>query len=528
MDVIATILGLLGAVAVLSLVAQKVNLPYPAVMVVAGLGVSFIPHLPPIRIPPETMYLLLLPPLLYSGAWEMPWRDFRMNLRPILLLAIGFVAFTTFAVGAVMHAAVRGLPWVAALVLGAIVSPPDAVAAEAITDRLGVPSRVSVILKGEGLVNDASGLALYRLLVGAAVAGSFSVTKGLGQAAWMAGGGVAIGLAVGWLAVRVHRSLEEPLSETVITLLTPFVAFLPAEACGASGVLSTVVAGLYVSRLSPFVFSARLRLRAGAVWDTLTFMLNGLTFVLIGLQLRSSLVAAESEHESLRAIAGYAALLIATVVLARVVWVFPAAYLPTLLPRSRTTGRPLASWRRVFLVAYTGMRGVISLVAALSLPAAVASGAPFPRRGLIIVLAFAVIFVTLVVQALTLPALIRRLGISKGSGARCEEWEARLEAIRAALQRIDELSRDPHVPQDVLRGLRAYYGREEGYLSHAAGNRDNACEPPETPVEHIRLDLLHAQRRRLLELYAEDRINEEMLRNIEQNLDLEELRLAPP
>jgi CPA1 family monovalent cation:H+ antiporter len=518
MDVISTIVGLLAAVAVLSLLARRINLPYPTVMVLAGLAVCFIPHLPQIRLDPHVVFLIFLPPLLYAAAWDMPWREFRENLRPILLLAVGFVLFTAAAVAVVMHYAIPDLPWAAAIAFGAIVSPPDAVAATAILSRLGVPNRVRVILEGESLVNDASGLTLYGIALGVASSGSISVGREVGQVAILVGGGIAIGLVMGWIATWIHRKLDDPLAETVITLLSPYAAFLPAEAVHASGVLATVVMGLYVSRKAAHLFSPRLRQSARAVWDTMTFMLNGLVFVLIGLQLR--FVLAHISGESPLKLAGLVLLLTAVLVVARIAWVFPVSYLPRKLG-GQSRQKPMPNWRRLFLVAYTGMRGVISLAIALSLPVTLDSGAEFPQRGLIIFLTFGVIMTTLIFQSLTLPGLVKALKLNAGDELRCEEREARLQVAGAAITRLDELSESANTPKHELNRIRDYYQAQVDGLTQA---KDDDCLPPETPLRFIHRQLIDVERKKLLELYGRDVINEAVLGRIENDLDLEELR----
>lgn len=521
MEVIATILGVLAAVAVLSLLAQRINLPYPTVMVLGGLGVSLIPHLPPVPLNPDYVFLLFLPPLLYGAAWEMPWRDFRADLRPILMLAVGFVVFTTFAVAWVIRAVVPDFPWPVAIAFGAIVSPPDAVAATAILGRLGTPHRLRVILEGESLVNDASGLTLFTLAVGMAYAGWFSVGHAAWAAAEMVGGGIVVGLILGWIATWVHSKLDDPMAETVITLLSPYAAFLPAEAIHASGVLATVVMGLYVSRKAPRLFSPGLRVRARAVWDTVTFMLNGLVFVLIGLQLR--FVLAHTRGHAWPRLLGLTVLVVAVLVAARMAWVFVAGSVRRWLAFSEDARQRVAPWRQWFLVAYTGMRGVVSLAAALSIPVALASGEPFPHRGLIIILTFAVILVTLVAESLTLPWLIRRLKLTAGDRLPCEERDARQQIVQAALDRLDAIERAgaDNVPPGELEIVRGFYQRRAENL---AQSDPHDCRPAEAAGLALRRELMNIERQKLLELYDQDAINDQVLSRIETDLDLEQLR----
>jgi CPA1 family monovalent cation:H+ antiporter len=420
-----------------------------------------------------------------------------------------------------MHEVVEGMPWAAAFALGAIVSPPDAVAATSVLRQLGVRRRVQVVLEGESLVNDASGLLLYRLAVMAAVVGGFTVWRGIGQGVWMVVGGTAVGLAVGCVVMSVHRRLEEPTAETVIALLTPYAASLPAEALGASSVLAVAVTGLYVSHNSARLFTVRSRLRTKAVWDTIEFLFNGLIFVLMGLQMRR--VVAEVGHLASGRFAGQAALLIGVVILARFVWAVPTAMASWTLPAWRTG--PPASWGGVFVVAFTGMRGVISLAAALAIPMTLASGEPFPQRGLIIVLTFVVILVTLVGQSLALPWVVRWLGMGGGDRRRCEEWEARLEAVRAALRRLDEVEGEQGGRVAAAGPLRELYREQERALLAAVGDGGGACRAPMGGMIELRRELIDAERERLLEMFEEEQIDEEMLRQLQIDLDLEELRL---
>ena len=528
MHTVPTVLGLLAAVTALAVAARRTGLPYPAVMVVGGLLIAFVPRLPRVDLSPDVFFTLFLPPLLYASAWDTSWREFRANLRPIGLLAFGFVGFTTVAVGWLAHAAVPGMTWPAALALGAIVSPPDAVAATAIAGRVGMPRRVVAILEGESLVNDASGLTLYRLAVLAAVTGHFAVGPAVAEGVWAIVGGVLFGLAMGWVAMRVHRLLEDPLVETVLTLLTPFAAFIPAEAAHASGVLAVVTMGLYVSRHSHAIFSPATRLHAIGTWHVVVFVLNGLVFVLIGLQLPPIMAGIHVNGDPTWLVVAWAAVLCVVLVVVRAVWVFPAAYLPRMLVPALRRRDPMPPWRSVFLVAYTGMRGADSLAAALALPLAVASGGPFPRRGLIIFLTFAAILATLVVQSVTLPAIVRWLGVSEEDGeGRCEEWDARLRAARAALARIGELDAVAVDGQRrTLARLRARYEERVERLAGADGDESAGRCATEAEVEvSVYRGVLEAERAVVVHLRDTAEIGDEVRRRIEYDLDLECARL---
>lgn len=423
MGELVLIFTLLGAVAALATLANRLRVPYPVLLVLGGLGLAFVPGVPRFRLEPDLVFLLFLPPLLFAAAYFTSWRDLQRNVRPVGFLAVGLVLATTLAVAAVGHA--LGLPWAAAFVLGAVISPTDAVAATAIAQRLGVPRRIVVILEGESLVNDATGLVAFRVAAGVAAGTAAFSPAGAGlQFAVGAAGGVLLGVLTGWLTLRLLQTLGDPLIEAVVTLLVPFLTYSLAEEgphliwhellgfAGEpyfSGVLAVVTAGLVVGRKSPAVMSSSSRLEGRAVWDVVVFLLNGLAFILIGLQL----------PEVVRGLGGYSAadlvrsgvLVSLTVVLVRIVWVFPATYLPRLLDRRLRERDPYPAPGSVAVIAWAGMRGVVSLAAALSLPLTTEGGAPFPERSLILFLTFCVILTTLVLQGLSLPPLIRLLGL---------------------------------------------------------------------------------------------------------------------
>ena len=530
MHTVPLILTLLAAVTALAVAARRVGLPYPAVMVLGGLAVALVPHLPQVELTPDVFFDLFLPPLLYASAWETSWRDFRANLRPIALLAIGFVAITTLAVGSLAHLTIAGMTWPAALALGAIVSPPDAVAATAVAGRLGLPRRIVVILEGESLVNDASGLTLYQLAVLAAVTGTFSLGHAITVGAWSVVGGVGVGLALGWLAMRVHRRLEDAVAETVVTLLTPYAAFLGADYIHASGVLAVVTMGLYVSRHSHQIFSPATRLHATSTWEVVTFMLNGLVFVLLGLQLPQTMAAVRDFGEPWWHLAGYAVGLAVVLVVVRIAWVFPATYLPRLLVRALGGTDPSAPWRHVFLVAFIGMRGATSLAAALALPLTLANGQPFPRRGLILFLTFTAILATLVVQSLSLPTIVRWLGVhaEAADDGRCEEWDARLRAARSALSRVDAM--EPAATDGQRATLIRLRTRYQDRIDRLAGaEHDEAagrCAAEAEVVVSVYRDVLEAERATVIQLRDGGQIGDEVRRRIEYDLDLECARLT--
>jgi len=450
------ILGLLLAVAALATLATRLGVPYPILLVLGGSALGFVPGLPSVELDPELVFLLFLPPLLYVSALFTSWRDFRANIRPISLLAVGLVLMTTFVVAAVVHTVI-GIPWVAAFVLGAIVSPTDAIAATTVAQRLGVPRRIVTILEGESLVNDATGIVAYRVAVAAVVTGAFSIWEAGLQFVVGAAGGVAVGFAVGWIVVWARRHLsEDPSVQNTVSLLTPFVAYLAAEELPHSlwkflhelsgvpgdlyfsGVLAVVTTGLYLGRKGPYVISSGTRLQGYATWELITFLLNGLIFILIGLQL-DSVVEGLDEYTAGQIIS-YAVLVSLTVILVRVIWVFPATYAPRWAIRRIRERDPSPPWRSVSVIAWTGMRGVISLAAALALPFQAAAGVPFPDRNLIIFLTFCVILATLVVQGLSLPVLIRTLGLEDDHIGDKEETHGRIRLRRPPLSAWTSLS----------------------------------------------------------------------------------------
>src|SRR6266850_4936077 len=371
--------GLLLAVAVLALVARKLTIPHPILFVIGGLLLGLIPKLPKVRLDSELVFLFVLPPLLFPAALFTSWRDFRANLRPIALLAIGLVLFTTVSVAYLAHY-FMDLPLAAGFVLGAIISPPDAIAASAIADRLKVPRRIVTILEGESLVNDATALVAYRFAKIAVVTGSFSLAHASGQFFIVGIGGVLVGLVVGFLTVWIQKQIDDPPVEITISLLTPFAAYLPAEQLGVSGVLAVVTTGLYHGWRIPEFTSSRTRLQAGPVWQMIEFVLNGFIFLLIGLQLPE--VLRNLSGQPIAPLVGYATAISLAAILIRILWVFPASYLPRLLFKSIRDRDPYPAWQHVTIVAWTGMRGVVSLAAALALPLS------FPARDLILFLTF--------------------------------------------------------------------------------------------------------------------------------------------
>jgi Na+/H+ antiporter len=516
---------LFALIAASVLVARKLALPYPVVLVLVGLALSFIPRLPEVKLDPNIVFFFFLPPLIYPAALFTSWRDFRRNLRPILLLAIGLVLFTTVIIACTAHWLIPGLPWPVAFALGAIVSPTDTVAATSIIRRLSVPHRVEVILEGESLVNDATALVGLQFAVAALVTGGFSFGAAAGRFVVVAVGGVAFGLFVGAIMRWVHRRLDDPPVQITISLLTPFAAYLPAERLHVSGILAVVSAGIFLGWHSPLIVKARYRLQAFAFWEMVVFLINGFVFITIGLQLPGILRALRGE--SLTRLIGEAFLISAAAVLVRIAWVYPATYLPRLLSKRLRKRDPHPDWRNVAIVGWTGMRGVISLAAAFALPFTLPGGAVFPGRNYILFFTFCVILVTLVLQTLTLPFLIRRLGIQSTGEADEEERSARLEANRAAVQLLEQFSHAGDFTGDAIERLRVEYAERIEQLELCAANPDECRGEIATPqYQRLQQRALDVERETIIRLRNQHVINDDALRRIQRDLDLAEARLA--
>ena len=515
---------LLVLVAGLVILAHRWAVPYPVVLVLGGLALSFVPFLPVIRLDPDLVLFFFLPPLLYPAALFTSWRDFRRNLRPILFLAIGLVLMTTTVVAWVAHAVIPGLPWAAAFALGAIVSPPDAVAAEAILKRLRVPTRIEAVLSGESLVNDATALVAYQFAVVAMVTGQFSLGTASLRFVFVGAGGVALGLLVGVVMRWVQKQLDDPPVQITISLLTPFAAYLLAERLAVSGVLSVVAAGVYLGWHST-ALSVRTRLQAQAFWEMVAFLLNGFIFIMIGLQLPG--ILRNLSHEPFSRLTTYGLLISATVVLVRIGWVLPAAYLPRWLsPRLRARA-PVPSWRHIVIVAWAGMRGVVSLAAAFALPLVLANQQPFPGRSYILFLTFCVILTTLVFQGLTLPMLIRKLGVEDDGTIDREERAARLRANEAAVDFIEQKSHAEHFPEEVMVRVRAEYCDRMEQLHRCGESSGNPSGEVATPIyQRLQQGALQVERRTIIALRDSQQINDEALRHIQRDLDLAEARLT--
>lgn len=519
---IEVVLLLLTVVTALTLVARRLAVSPPIVMVLGGLVLSLVPGVGRFALPPELVFLVFLPPLLFAAGYFTSIRDFKANLRPIVLLAFGLVLFTTAVVGAVAHALVPALGWAGALALGAIVAPPDAVAATTIFQRLGVPRRIVAVLEGESLVNDATALVAYRFAVAAAVASTFSLVDAAISFLVVLVGGIAVGLVLGWLADRAIFRITDTSVLVAVTLLAPYASWLAAESIGVSGVLAVVVAGLF-ARYAMRNAGSDARIVATGAWQMVLFVLQGFVFVLIGLQLPQVVRGltgdgAGTDASTLHAVWVAAAVTLA-VIAARIVWVFPASYLPRVLFAGVRRADPYPGWRNVAVVAFSGLRGVVSLAAALALPLG------FPERDLILFVTFVVILATLVGQGLTLPLLVRVLGVLGEDRTGHDEAHARVLTAEAALARIPDLAaRWPgHVP--LLDVLRSQYEHRTSHIEAHHADEPEAAEQELLEHARIRRELIETERRAAFDLHQRGVISDEILRRLERDLDLEELRM---
>jgi CPA1 family monovalent cation:H+ antiporter len=519
-----TFLVLLAVLAGTALLARRLEVAPAILLLLAGTAVAFVPGMPAVELPPELVLLVVLPPLIYSAAVAMSWREFRYNLRPIILLAVGCVIFTAFAVAAATHY-LMGLGWDVGFVLGAIVAPPDAVAPLAIARRLGLPRRILVVLEGEGLANDATALILYRFAVAVVATGAFSLPKATGTFAAIVAGEVVFGLAIGWLSLRMRHWARDPQIEITLSLITPYVAYWVPEHLGGSGVIATVVCGLYVSWNGPLWISAATRLQGIFFWDLVIYLIEGLLFLLTGFQMRS--IYQQSKAFPLQEIIGAIALVSVIIIVARFAWLYPATYLPRLMSKSLRERDPSPPWQWPFVIAFTGVRGAVSLAAALALPFFLDNGKAFPYRDLVLFVAFGVIVVTLVGLGLSLPAVVRALGLAQAGRAEHvaeheQEISARREALDAALHRLESITLDRELSAEVLGLLRA---RHEIRVNQLPASLDPEARGITGAGMALTYELIAAERKFIHELLRDGKITDEVRRRIERDLDLEEASL---
>ena len=512
------LLLLLSSVA-LGWIARHFKFPYPIALVAGGAVLGLVPNLPQYAFDPQLILVAVLPPILYQAALLTSWTDFKANVRPIGLLAIGLVAVTTLAVGAALKMMVPEVPWAAAFVLGAIVSPPDAVAATAILSRLNMPRRIVTILEGESLVNDASGLVLYKFAVAAVLTGAFSLFDATLQFALVSAGGIAMGIALAFVYIAVHRRLGDPFIEVLTVLTIPYTAYLAAEAVHVSGVLAVVAAGLVRGRYAPEIVSSEMRIMARPVWNVLVFLLNSLVFMLIGLQM-PGVVEHLGQYPPAQ-LAAIGAVVTVVAVGVRFAWVFPAAYLPHWFSRYLRKREPRPRTSELAIIGWCGMRGIVSLAAALALPLTLPGGSPFPHRDLIIFLTFVVIAATLVGQGLTLTPLIRWLRVGASWSLHDEQLRVRAAMSAAALAAIDETVSAEGVPAQWAQDLKAEIADRIALVA----SEGTELTPRMELVNRLRHAAIQAERRELIRLWRDNQIGDEVMHHLEEMLDYEQAHL---
>ncbi len=520
---IQTLLLLLGVLVAVAVVARRLNIAPSILLVVAGIALAVIPGLPRIELAPELVLLGILPPLIYSSGVAMSWREFRFNLRPITLFAFGCVLFSSAAVAAVAFYVLH-LPLAVGFLLGAIVAPTDAVAPLAVVRRLGLPRRLIVVLEGEGLANDATALILYRFAVAAVGSGMFSLGAASATFALIVVGEIAYGIGIGWCSLRLRRWARDPRVEITLSLLTPYAAFLVPKHLGGSGVLAAVAAGLYVSWNGPLLIPAATRLQGIFFWDLVVYLLEGLLFLVTGMQMRTLLDDANAVF--LRDLAVAIPLVVAVLIAARFIWTYPAAYLPRWLSPALARRDPTPPWQWLFLLAFVGVRGVVSLAAALAIPLTTAADAPFPGRDLILFITFGVIVVTLIGEGLVLPPVVRWLALPRDAAderrrEQDAEITARIEALQVTQARLDGLAADGKTDPDVVALLRARHAHRSGQAPRRTDHHAAIAAAAE-----LRAELIAAEREYIYRLLRDGKITDEARRRIERELDLEEESLA--
>lgn len=526
MENLGIIILLLFGITFLSIVSNKYKFPFPIVLVISGIVISLIPGLPLISIDPEIIFIIFLPPLLYSAAWNTSWHSFKTSFRPITMAAVGLVLFTTALVALTAYFLIPGLSWPLCFLIGAIVSPPDAVAATTLTKGLGLSPRLITILEGESLVNDASGLIAYKYALAAIATGNFILWKAGLNFLIVVTAGIAVGLIVGLILYIIHKKFVcDPVVEVTLTLLTPFAAYLLAEYFHVSGILAVVTAGLYLSFRSGQMFSHQSRIMAYSVWEVVTFILNSLIFILLGLQLRSVLQGIEEYPTS--SIILYGVVLSAVVIIVRFIWVLPGTMLPLYFSR-KIMQREDFNKRNFIVFGWAGMRGVVSMAAALALPLTLGNNTPFPHRNLVIFLTFCIILSTLLLLGFTLPWVIKKLKIPRYSMA-AEEYEVRNNVVTETISHIEEhLSL---LQDDLLNNIKSKYEVKYNRLqktdlpSNYFGKGKTLAGNIFNEYSQLQLDLISVERRTLDRLHKEGRTSDEILRKIEKELDLEETRL---
>jgi CPA1 family monovalent cation:H+ antiporter len=516
---------LLAVLAGAALLARRINVAPAILLLLSGIALAFVPGMPTLELPPELVLLLVLPPLIYSASVAMSWREFKHNLRLITLLSVGCVIFTAAAVAAATHYLI-GLPWSVGFLLGAIVAPPDVVAPLAIARKLGIPRRVLVVLEGEGLANDATALILYRFAVVAITTGAFSLPKATGTFFVIVICEMLFGAAVGWLSLRARHRARDPQIEITLSLITPYVAYWIPEHFGGSGVIATVACGLYISWNGPLLISSATRLQGIFFWDLVIYLIEGLLFLLTGFQMR--LLYEKSKAFPLDEILSATVLVAVIIIVARFAWVYPATYLPRFFNERLRARDPYPPWQNPFVIAFTGVRGAVSLAAALALPFALPGGEGFPYRDLILFVSFGVIFITLVGLGSSLPLVVKWLGVANiGRDEHIAEHEqeisARREALAAALASLDAMTDDRELSDEVVKLLRA---RHETRANQLPDSLDPDHHDVSATGTSLTRELIASERKFIHALLRDGKITDETRRRIERDLDLEEASLA--
>jgi len=522
------ILVLLCTVVALEAAARHFAMPSPFLLLPAGILLGFVPHFPHVTLDPELVLVIFLPPLVYAGSALGSWGEFRKNMQPIALLSVGCVLATTGCVAVAVHFFIPGFGWAVAFILGAIVSPPDEVAAISIARRLGIPKAISAILEGEGLANDATALTIYRFAAVAVVTHSFSLMHAAGNFTLIILGEIAWGFLVGWTMLRIRRAVHNTSLEICLSLLTPFVAYLPAERLGSTGVLATVAAGLYVSYMNSSLVRATTRLQLVPIWQIIEFILDGILFLVAGMQLHRILEPLSRTDHGLLWEYGISVSLLVIVV--RILWVFSVAGVQKKFCISMRKGEPYPRWQRLFIVSWSGMRGAISLAAALSIPLMTSGGFPFPQRDLMIFMTFCVIVSTLLLQGLTLPWLIHyfqidREGSQELAAAGHQEIEARRLAAEASLALLAARRKEGAYPDALIERMEDQYrDRNAQFRAHLDGDHDGAVQHG-THRFNMQTELIATERQVMIDLRKKGVIDDAILRRVEKDLDLQEMRL---
>lgn len=525
-DQLLLIIGLLLCVSMLSMLSDKLRIPYPIFLVIAGLLISLIPGVPAIKLNPDLVFLIFLPPLLYAAAWNTSWHDFWSARRPITLLAFGLVIFTASLVAIVSNAIIPDFSLALGFLLGGIVSPPDAIAATSVIQKMNVPKRIVTILEGESLVNDASSLIVFRFALAAVTTGQFVFWTAAGDFAKVVLMGIVVGLAIAHIIYAIHKFLPTtPSIDTAITLITPYLMYITAEHFHYSGVLAVVSGGLFLTFRSGDIFTYETRLQAVSVWQTLVFLLNGIVFIMIGLQL-PDITSGLGDYSIGEAIF-YAVIISLVTIIIRLIWIYPGAYLPRFLFKSIRENEPDPGWRLLFVTGWSGMRGVVSLASALAVPLTLDTGAAFPHRNLILFITFIVILCTLVLQGLSLPWIIKKLKIESGGSHKKQEMEIRYKLAAAVLDHIVTNYASETENIDAYKRVKERYERMVQITNSKLNNEEAKEEPPSFLPSYYKMlyEMIEVRRKEIKVMRREKNYSEEILREKERELDLEEARI---